>query len=290
MFNSKAFRLVNPLVLALSVFMVVSAPISLHAQIVAGRITALNGSSSITRAAKKFGATYGASVDVGDQLETSASGRLTVTLTDNSQLELAESSTMLISEDVVNPNGTRAHTSFALLGGLVRSLVKVAAGTSPNFEVHTPNAVASARGTTYDTYYSDHENRRGFKACKQFTDVLDYDGVVGVESVTNPTSPKVELHSGQKTTVPCGLALLPATALSALSTSGGTGAAAGGALGGLSAATVAGASLGSAAIISGAAVGGVAASGGFSGGSSSSGLAAVQPSPTPTVAPMTPTM
>jgi hypothetical protein len=289
MLNFKAFRSLIPVAIALAVVLIVSRPISLRAQIVAGTITALNGSSTITRATKKFAGTYGASVQVGDQLETSASGRLTITLTDKSQLELAESSTLLISEDVVNPNGTRARTSLALLGGLMRSLVKVAAGTSPNFEVHTPNAVASARGTTYDTYYTDHENRLGFKGCREFTDVLDYDGVVGVQSVTNPTSPQVELHSGQKTTVPCGLALLPATALSTLSTSAG----AGGALGGLSAATLAGASLGSAAIIAGGAVGAYAASGGLSGNShhsSSSGMAAVKPASASSPVPTTPTM
>jgi hypothetical protein len=36
---------------------------------------------------------------------------------------------------------------------MVRSLVRSTPGRAPNFEVHTPNAVASARGTSYDVDY-----------------------------------------------------------------------------------------------------------------------------------------
>ena len=240
----------------LGLVLVVSA-LPAQAQIVAGSITALNGSSTVTRGARSFAATYSAPVDVGDQLQTSPTGRLTVTLTDNSQLELTESSTLLISENLLNANGTRSHTSIALLDGLVRSLVRVAAGTPPNYEVHTPNAVASARGTTYDTYYTNKTRRRGFPSCREFTDVQDFDGVVGVRSVANPSSPTIELHSGQKTTVPCGLAPLEATSLAALST---------GTAGGLGTATIAATSLGGAALVTGGVVGGYAGAGGFSSG------------------------
>src|SRR5262249_12803904 len=125
---------------------------------------------------------------------------------------------------------------------------------------------ASARGTTYDTYYTDKEYRKKFKGCREFSDVLVYDGIVQVSSRANPTSPAVELHSGQKTTVPCGLALLPATALAAPGTSVGTA----GGVAGLSTATVAAASLGSVAIIGGAVIGGYAAAGGLSSTGSSS--------------------
>jgi hypothetical protein len=271
-------KIVTQVLVASAVLLLVFATPSAHAQIVAGTITALNGSATITRSAKTFGATYSAPVDVADQLDTSSTGRLTVTLTDNSQLEMTESSTLLISENLLNANGTRARTSIALMDGLVRSLVKVAAGTAPNYEVHTPNAVASARGTTYDTYYTNNTSRPGFRNCKEFTDVLVYDGRVAVSSLANPSSPTVELHSGQKTTVPCGLALLPASSLAAI----GTGA--GAAAGGLGTAAIAGASLGSVAIISGGVVGGLAAAGGLSSSSSS-------PSPVPALKQaITPTM
>jgi FecR protein len=273
--NRSLFRITRRILIALSILLLGSAPPSVQAQIVAGTITALNGPSTITRSARKFDATYSAPVDVADQLDTSPTGRLTVTLTDNSQLEMTESSTLLISENLLNSNGTRARTSIALLGGLVRSLVRVTAGTPPNYEVHTPNAVASARGTTYDTYYTTNTSRPGFPSCKEFTDVLDYNGVVVVSSLANPSSPTVELHSGQKTTVPCGLALLPASSLAAI----GTGTAAGG----LSTAAIAGASMGSFAIITGGVVGGLAAAGGFSSGNTPAPAAAPLKANTPTM-------
>ncbi len=259
MFQHSRFRIANRVLIASSILLLALTVRSAHAQIVAGTITALNGSATITRGPGNFPATYSAPVDVADRLDTSPTGRLTATLTDNSQLELTESSSLLISENLLNPNGTRARTSITLLGGLVRSLVKVAAGTAPNYEVHTPNAVASARGTTYDTYYTNNTSRPGFKSCKEFTDVLDYDGMVEVRSLSNPTSPAVELHSGQKTTIPCGLAPLPASSLAAI----GPGATAGI----LDPAALAAASLGSFAVISGGVIGGVAATGGFGGSS-----------------------
>jgi FecR protein len=185
-----------------------------YGQIVAGTITALIGSASITRAARSFPAMYGASVQLADQIVTSTNGRLTVTLTDNSQFELTESSTLLISENLLNPNGTRARTTLSLLGGLVRSIVRVTAGVPPNYEVHTPNAVAAARGTTYEVHFTNNETRPGFKNCKEFTDVFDYQGLVLVRSLANPSTPPVLLQSGQKTTVPCGLPILPVAAAS----------------------------------------------------------------------------
>jgi hypothetical protein len=262
MFNQIPGKGANRIFAALFLLVVILAAPSVHAEIVAGTITALNGSSTITRGPRTFPASYSAPIDVADQVATSSSGRLTITLIDNSQLELTESSSLLISENLVNPNGTRARTTVTLLGGLVRSLVRVAAGSAPNYEVHTPNAVASARGTTYDTYYTNNTSRPGFKSCREFTDVLDYDGIVAVRSLANPTSPAVQLHSGQKTTIPCGLVALPATSLAAITT--------GASAGGLSAATLAATSLGGVAIIGGGVVGGLAGAGGFSTSSAAS--------------------
>jgi hypothetical protein len=280
--KSSVFRTAGR-ILVISVSLLFAA-VSVHAQIVAGSITALNGSSTITRSAKKFAATYSAPVDVADELDTSPTGRLTVTLTDNSQFELSESSSLIISENLLNPNGTRASTSMTLLAGLARSLVRVTAGTPPNYEVHTPNAVASARGTTFDTYFINNVSRPGFGGCRTFTDVAVLDGTVAVRSIVNPTSPVVLLHSGQKTTVPCGLPPLPPQLLSSTFTGAAAGTSTLG-LAGVDPLALAAASFGSVAIVSGGIFGGLAASGSFSSSSS--------PTPTPTPAvkkPPTPMM
>jgi hypothetical protein len=119
------YKIATRVLVAFAVLPLIFTMPSAHAQTAAGTITALNGSATITRSAKTFGATYSVPVDVGDQLDTSPTGRLTVTLTDNSQFEMTESSTLLISENMLNANGTRARTNLTLMDGLVRSLVRV---------------------------------------------------------------------------------------------------------------------------------------------------------------------
>jgi hypothetical protein len=121
----------------------------------AGSISALNGTVTVERAGKSIPAVQGSALQVGDKLTTGPNGRVSVTLSDGSQLELNDSSTLVLTENVLNPDGSRARTKVTLLSGLVRSLVKVTSGGHPNFEVHTPNAVASARGTMFDVSYHE---------------------------------------------------------------------------------------------------------------------------------------
>lgn len=236
----------------------------IYAQTPAGSITAINGGVTITRGTTSIPAAFNTVVDVGDNIVTAADGRATITLSDGTQIEIAESSTLLLTENIVNPNGTRASTKVTLLGGLATSLVRFTAGTPPNFEVHTPNAVASARGTYYPVQYTNGTARPGYGNCTEFTDVSVYEGTVEVSNPTNPSAPPVEVHAGQKTTVPCGLAPLPPGEVAA----------------GLGAMGMAGMALGGAIVVGGV-IGGVAAAGGFGGGGGG-------PPPPPTQFPASP--
>jgi ferric-dicitrate binding protein FerR (iron transport regulator) len=233
------------------------------AQTVAGSITALSGNVRVQRGTTTLNATYGMPVNIGDRIVTSSNGRATITLTDNSQLELTESSSLVINQQTVGPGGGRASTRIGLLGGLVRSLVKVTPGTPPNFEVNTPNAVASARGTMYDTSFQNGVQRKGYKKCREFTDVSVYDGTVQVSNPINPGAAPVTVTAGHKTTVPCALAPLPASALAA-SSSAAAGAAAATA-GGTAFSTASGVILGGGIIAAGV-LGGYGAAGGFGSG------------------------
>jgi hypothetical protein len=145
----------NALALAFLLFALASfcAVPEASAQTVTGSISAITGTATITRGSATIPAAYGTKVDVGDRIVTGVGSNLTVTLTDGSQIEVTDSSNLTIDENTLNPDGTRASTKVSLLGGMVRSLVRSTAGTPPNFEVHTPNAVASARGTSYDVDY-----------------------------------------------------------------------------------------------------------------------------------------
>ncbi len=176
------------------------------AQTAAGSISAISGTATITRAGATIPATYGAAVNVGDRLITAAGGDLTITLSDGSQIEVTDSSTLTIDENTLNANGTRAGTKLSLVNGLVRSLVRSTPGTPPNFEVHTPNAVAAARGTDYDVDHETGVQDGRYKDCTEFSHVSVYRGEVEVYNPTNPGAPPVEVKEGQKVIVPCGAA------------------------------------------------------------------------------------
>ena len=123
------------------------------AQTATGSISAVSGAVSVQRAGRSIPAADGDAVQVGDKFTTGPSSRVTIKLSDGSQLDLDESSNLVLTEDTLYPDGSRASTKVTLMSGLVRSLVRVNPAGAPNFEVHPPNAVASARGTMFDVSY-----------------------------------------------------------------------------------------------------------------------------------------
>ncbi len=172
------------------------------AQTVAGTISTASGSVQVQRGGASTPATSGTAVDVGDRVVTGAGGSAVITLTDGSQLELGESSNLVIDNHALAPAGGRAGTQVSLFGGVLRSVVN-ATGGPPNFEVHTPNAVAAVRGTRFDTVYNEGDARPTFGDCRKFTDVVVYEGVV---SVRNPGATSgEEIPAGYEVSVPCNL-------------------------------------------------------------------------------------
>jgi hypothetical protein len=79
------------------------------------------------------------------------------------------------------------------------------AGKPAGFEVHTPNAVASVRGTDFDTEYIEGKPCPGFPQCLRYTDVGVYKGTVAVRNPTSLKSISVLVAAGYETTVPCEL-------------------------------------------------------------------------------------
>ena len=144
-------------IVASTAFLSVVLALAPHAwaQTSAGSIGTLSGTVTVERAGKSIPAADGTALQVGDKLTTGPNSRVSIGLSDGSQLELSDSSTLVLTENILNPDGSRASTKVTLLNGLVRSLVKVSSGSPPNFEVHTPNAVASARGTMFDVSYHE---------------------------------------------------------------------------------------------------------------------------------------
>lgn len=245
----------------LSVAMILYGPTYAHAA--AGLVSALTGQVKIERAGHPVAVTNGTPVETGDRISTGPQSQATISLSDGTQFELAESSTIILLQNQLNASGQRAMTRLDLLAGLLHSLVHFAPGNAPNYEVHTPNAVAAARGTNYDTDYISGVVREEHPGCREFTDVTVYEGIVEVTNPRNPTAGATKVISGHKTTVPCKLLLGATTSLTAFSSS----------------AMVAGAAaLGTGAIASGVVVG-IGVGGGFGGNGTHSPTPTVRPTP-----------
>lgn len=171
------------------------------AQTIAGTISTASGTVQVQRATGTLPVGPGTALNVGDRIITGPGGHAVITLTDGSQLELGEASNLTIDNHALAPTGGRASTRVSLFGGVLRSLVSATGGAPPNFEVHTPNAVAAVRGTRWDTAYSEGQSRPTYGDCRKFTDVVVYDGVVSVRNPAATTG--IDVPAGYEVTVPC---------------------------------------------------------------------------------------
>jgi FecR protein len=269
-------------IVLLVTLMLISASDAL-AQTPAGSVTSITGDVHIERAGTTVPATIGMGLIEHDRVVTAANSRVTITLTDNSKLELDESTSVVIDQQLVTSSSRS--TKLSLFGGLVRSLVSHTAGTT-NYQVYTPNAVASARGTQFDAGTgtqppsgSSEEEKKKYKDCRRFSQISVYEGTVEVTNTTNPGAGSVQVPAGNKTLVVCGFAPLAPSPLgaaaattAAATTAAATTAAATTAVTSSTALAVAGSTgiVGVAGGIAGGIAGGVAASTSSSGGSSSS--------------------
>src|SRR5262249_7690634 len=93
---------------------------AVHAQVAPGNVTSLVGTASIQRAGSSIDVTVGMPVQVSDEVVVSTGGKVTITLSDGSILEVGSSSTIVIDEELLGPGGARASTRVHLLAGILR--------------------------------------------------------------------------------------------------------------------------------------------------------------------------
>jgi hypothetical protein len=198
-----------------------------------GTVSALQGTVTLARQGRTLAVAYGMPVDTGDRVTTAARSQVTITLR------------------------SREHTQIDLLGGLLHSIVRFAPGNAPNYEVHTPNAVAAARGTNYNTDYQQGVERKEHPGCREFTGVAVFEGVVAVSNPKAAQPGSVTVTGGHQATVPC--SLLPTTSVLSATTSTTTSTS-------ISPSTIISGSILGGAVVGGGVIGGVGAGGGFGGG------------------------
>jgi len=194
-------RFLAVVIVTVAAFAIVAGDAAAQAPV--GVVTGVDGSAAIQRGANFLTPRVGTQLDQGDRLTTGADGHLEGTLSDNSQFELAEASSMALDQVTVAAGGARIGTRLTLALGALRTAVSSSVGGVPNFEVHTPNAVVAVRGTKWNTRYQESTGRPGFPSCKRFTDVEVYEGTVEVSSATNPAAQHQSVTEGYETTVAC---------------------------------------------------------------------------------------
>ena len=216
------------LLASLVTFVLISASDAL-AQTTAGSVSSITGDVHIERAGTTVPATLAMGLTTGDRVVTASNSRITITLTDNSKLELDESTSVVIDQQLVTANSRT--TKLSLFNGLLRSLVSHTSGTT-KFEVYTPNAVAAARGTIFDVgtgtkppSTTSKEEQKKYKDCRRFSQVSVYQGSVQWTNSTNPSAGSIQVNSGFKSFAYCGFAPTapsPLTAATATTTTAAT--------------------------------------------------------------------
>ena len=92
-----------------------------------------------------------------DVIETHRESRTKAFFEDDSVLTVGENSLVEITEHIYDPDQNRRSMVVKLMQGKLRALVsKVFKGAGSKFEIHTPTAVAAARGT-YFVVWTEHD-------------------------------------------------------------------------------------------------------------------------------------
>jgi FecR-like protein len=125
-------------------------------QIDVGIFTAVEGKVIVTHPGlrKALPAKLQEGVLFKDVIETDKESRTKALLNDDSILTVGEHSRVEVTEHIYDPNKDVRSVVVSLVKGKVRALVgRVFKGSGSKFEIHTPTAVAAARGTYFVVWH-----------------------------------------------------------------------------------------------------------------------------------------
>ena len=156
-----------------------------------GWVAALDGTAEVGRGGAWTPLAQGDVVQLGDHVRTAAASRVKLLFRDDSVLTLAESSELVVDEQVA---GAAPTSSFSLLLGKVRAIVNERySAKGAEFEVKSPTAIAGVRGTSFVAGYDPRRDE---------TQVVGLEHTTWVHGTADPTgSHKVLVGPGQSTTI-----------------------------------------------------------------------------------------
>ena len=121
-----------------------------------GTIVAIRGKAIIERDNKSFEAEVKDNLFMNDTVSTKEASRVKMLFIDDSVLTIGENSRVVIKE-VIYSKHKMGRSIFSLVEGKMRSIVG-----KTQFEIHTPTAVAAARGTVIFTETGVTEDGRNY--------------------------------------------------------------------------------------------------------------------------------
>jgi len=163
-----------------------------------GSIVALRGKAFIERDDKSFEAGVKDGLLMNDSVSTREASRAKMLFIDDSVLTIGENSRVVIKE-VIYSRHKMGRSVFSLVEGKMRSVVG-----KTQFEVHTPTAVAAARGTVIYTETGIAEDGR------RYSIVIVLEGVATVTSKEAGVSGSETLTEGMMIVIFEGQTTLPA--------------------------------------------------------------------------------
>ncbi|MGA9722005.1 MAG: FecR family protein [Candidatus Binatus sp.] len=169
------------------------------AESAAGKIFGATGPVQIQRGGAAMAARPGTLVIQGDQIAAGADGHAIIMLSDGSKLELRPATSITLDQYV---NGGATPTRIGLTSGILKSDVNGTGEAPANFQVHTPNAIVTAHGTTFYTSYTPTSPQTGnLPGVSHYTEVAVIEGTVNLAQAAAPAS-GVEVAQGTTGTVP----------------------------------------------------------------------------------------
>jgi hypothetical protein len=169
-----------------------------RAQSAAGTVSSASGGVQIQRGGGVLTAAPGTPVYRGDKIGSGSEGVAVIILSDGSQLELGPSTTIALDQYT---SGGTTPTRVGLASGTLKSAVKKTGGAPADFQVHTPNAIVTARGTTYYTSYTGNSPQTGnLPGVSHYTEVAVLEGTINLAQASAPDR-GVEVAQGTTGTV-----------------------------------------------------------------------------------------
>ena len=185
------------IIAALAVFLLAGARTA-RAQSAAGTVYSSSGQVQIERGGATLAAKPGTPVNQGDRIVSGADGNAVIILTDESELTLRPSTTIALDQYTT---GGATPTRVALDSGTLRSAVNGTPDAPNNYQVHTPNAIVTARGTDFYTAYTESSPQLGkLPGISHYTEVAVIDGTVNLAQAAAPDS-GVDVEAGTSGTV-----------------------------------------------------------------------------------------